>query len=327
MVQAKHAEAAATLARSRAECLTRVRSACAARGIAVGPPLFRDMRRTLAQPYVEGPAPSSTPSPTPSEAARAPAGAGAEGEGAGELHWPVMILYPEYGTSDYLEDVGETASIADIVSHVLPPTERRQQRSAFSSNNSDPPATARAPWDVRGEYLAGNVDVFFRTHAAAPVPLASAWEWDPLMVAGLAGADGGEGRSAGVVAPADALGGGEGTVALAADAMAAVSLGDATKPPPVTTAAPTPSTTAPAAADDGAADGMMTGAVHAERGAGGPQKWVRVPPAAPLMALTVAPGFVVTDIPVLYVVAKSSVYHAELKRRCGGAFNTLAPPQ
>lgn len=116
---------------NRAKQLDKVRNACKSRGLRVGPPLYSGgMRRTLAMPYVDS-----------------------END---LLHWPLLLLYPQYNTSDFLEDVCETATIADIVSHVFP-------------------ADSRAGWDVNGEYTENNVDVFFKTNACKPLPSEEWW--------------------------------------------------------------------------------------------------------------------------------------------------------
>jgi hypothetical protein len=44
-------------------------------------------------------------------------------------------------------------------------------------------------------------------------------------------------------------------------------------------------------------------------------QWVRVPPAAPLLLPMVQPNYVVADIPVFYVVARSSPLYAEMRQR------------
>jgi tetratricopeptide (TPR) repeat protein len=116
---------------NRAKQLEKVRSACLSRGLRVGPPLYSGgMRRTLAMPYVD--------------------------KENDLLHWPLLLLYPQYNTSDFLEDVCETATIADIISHVFPPD-------------------SRAGWDVNGEYAESNVDVFFKTNACKPLPSEEWW--------------------------------------------------------------------------------------------------------------------------------------------------------
>lgn len=117
---------------NRAKQLELVRNACKSRGLRVGPPLYSGgMRRTLAMPYVD----------TETDL----------------LHWPILLLYPQYNTSDFLEDVCETATLADILSYIFPKNE------------------PRAGWDMNGEYLEENVDVFFKTNACKPLPIEEWW--------------------------------------------------------------------------------------------------------------------------------------------------------
>jgi len=52
-----------------------------------------------------------------------------------------------------------------------------------------------------------------------------------------------------------------------------------------------------------------------------PQKWVRLPPGAPLEAVLAQPNHVIPDIPVLYVIARTSRFHAALREKLpGGLF-------
>ena len=131
-VQAANARAAAREAAAAAAAVAAARAAAAERGLSIGPPVWRDQRRTRAVPY-------------------------ADAEGA--LHWPVLLLYPEYGTSDYLEDVEEGASVGEVLAAVL--------------GGGPPP-----PWDERREYTPAACDVFYRSHACVPVPCERAWEWE-----------------------------------------------------------------------------------------------------------------------------------------------------
>ncbi len=126
-VQAAHAAGAARGAAAREASLAAVRAACAERRIAVGPPLFAGLRRTAAEPYV---APD------------------------GEVRWPLAVLYPETGQSDWLEDVGEADAVGDIVDALL----------------AEPPE-----WAPRGAYAPRAVDVFFKSRPCAARPLAAAW--------------------------------------------------------------------------------------------------------------------------------------------------------
>eukprot|EP00667_Euglena_gracilis_P011926 EG_transcript_12202 len=61
----------------------------------------------------------------------------------GELHFPVLLLYDEYGTSDFVRDVPESSTL------------REQLAPMF------PPKGDRAPWDAKGHYALGNLACFF----------------------------------------------------------------------------------------------------------------------------------------------------------------------
>jgi len=126
MALATRAEQAA-----RDAALQAVRDGCMQRNIRVGPPLYATaMRRTAARPYLD----------------------------ADEcMHWPVLLLYPQFSQTDFVEDVAESASLGDVLAAVMP-------RGA-----------PRAAWDTRGEYVEGNVDVFFKTHPCAPLKFAEWW--------------------------------------------------------------------------------------------------------------------------------------------------------
>lgn len=139
--QRRNEEAVRAEAEARAVALDALRAAARERGLKVGPPAFSDQRRTPADPYVDP-------------------------DDGTSLHWPVLLLYPEYGVSDYLEDVEEGAPVGDIVSAVLP-----------SEAEGGSQATAFPPWDERREYAAGNVDIFYRSNVCKPLPLEEAWAW------------------------------------------------------------------------------------------------------------------------------------------------------
>ena len=320
-VQRTHAEAALQLTRERRDTIARVREACRTRGIAVGPPMFQDMRRTLAAPYVGSDDNSDNN------------GSDCNSSGphrVGELHWPLLILYPEYNTSDYLEDVGESAAIEDIVAAVLP--------SGNASSTSSRPA-----WDARAEYVADNVDVFFRERPIASVPIERAWDWVDETTGSTAASSAASSSdkktgttttsSSGSSVTADdaaAPGGTTSSAAASNDASIAsiktsLAAADSGSTPIEKLSATTDSCSSSSSSSSGTtssnSDSSGSGRVT------GSQRWIRVPPEAPLLAVTVAPGFVVTDIPVLYVVAKSSAFHAEMKRRGGGRFHVLAPPK
>jgi hypothetical protein len=128
--QARLAEATAKELAARSAGLDAVRAMCAARGLRLGPPLFNNMRRTLAAPFV---APGDV------------------------VHWPVVVLYPEVGHSDYVEAWCEEDTLGELVDTVLPP-------------RAPPP-----PWDAGRAYAAPAVDIFFKTHPCKPIPVGAAW--------------------------------------------------------------------------------------------------------------------------------------------------------
>ena len=130
-LQVRTAEATAREMAGKEESLAQVRLACKERGISVGPPLFSGMRRTLAQPFVEA--------------------------ATGTLHFPLVLLYPAVGQSDFVEDWAEDEGLGGMVECVLP--------------NTGPPP----PWDARGEYRAANCDIFYKSNPCKPIPIESAW--------------------------------------------------------------------------------------------------------------------------------------------------------
>ena len=135
-------------------------SACGERGIRVGGPLFRDMRRAADEPHLTE---------------------------DGCMHWPLVLLYPQSGHSDYVQAWPEVESVGALVSALLP-----QRRGAA------PPL----PWDAAGAYTADNVDVFYVRNIVPERPLARAWEeWLPPLPAASA--------AEGAPAPAGAAGSAE----------------------------------------------------------------------------------------------------------------------
>lgn len=118
---------------------------CRDRGIRVGRPIFEDTRRSLRGPWVEA------------------LGGGEGGEADTTLvHWPVVLLYPETGQvshgaprppqqsharqtllplplpqSDYIEDVSEVTTLAEILELVLPDDGVRAR--TFAPSHEAPP--------------------------------------------------------------------------------------------------------------------------------------------------------------------------------------------
>lgn len=226
-VQRAHAAAAEREYESRLYRIAQVRLAVEERALRMGPPMYRNMRRTNAYPYID------------SEDAA--------------MHWPVLLLYPQYHQSDWVEDVSERASLSDIVAHVL----------GEEGSGMPPPA-----WDKRGEYRIDNVDVFFLSNPCKSTAAALTTAWQEYID---------DAKPAGERAAAEAAG-------------------------------------AATAADDD----------DIEINWGAASQMVRIPPAAPLLLPLLQPTYVVADIPVFYIVARSSDLYSEMRRRAGGRFAEVA---
>jgi len=199
VIQERNAAATARMLQDRASSLGVVREACRERGIQVGPPLFNGMQRTSARPYVDG---------------------------DGVLHWPVVLLYPAAGQSDYIEDWPESGTFGELLDVVM--------------SNSGP----SLPWDVKGEYISTGCDVFFKSNPCKPIPLDLAWTQQVL------------------------------------EETPEESWGDV--------------------------------------------RWVLCPPEAPLVLPLLQPSYVVADLPVFYIVPRSSSFYAGMKRAAGGEFARLS---
>ena len=111
--------------------------ACKERGIQVGGPLFEPMRRSDDRPHITE---------------------------DGCMHWPLLLLYPQSGHSDYVQSWPEVETIAALVNTVLP-----SQGGGL-------------PWDKEGAYSSSNVDVFYLANAVPAAPLQQAWDaWLPAL--------------------------------------------------------------------------------------------------------------------------------------------------
>jgi hypothetical protein len=132
--QRSNAKSSASAAFDRTASLARVRAACAERHISTGPPLFGGMHRTSAHPYIDA---------------------------NDELHWPLMILYPEHGQSDWVVDVSESMCAGDFVDNVL-----AESPEWVSSANLS--------------YTPNTVDIFFKARPCKITPLHRAWSTDAL---------------------------------------------------------------------------------------------------------------------------------------------------
>jgi hypothetical protein len=133
---ARHREAAAAARDTEVGHLVAMRAACRERGIQVGPPLFVRMRRGDDRPHVTE---------------------------DGCMHWPLLLLYPQSGQSDYIQSWPEVENMAALLGTVLP-------------------VQGGLPWDREGAYLPTNVDIFYQAFAVQAAPLHLAWEgWLPAL--------------------------------------------------------------------------------------------------------------------------------------------------
>lgn len=83
------------------------------------------------------------------------------------VHWPVLLLYPEHGQTDFICDWPEVVSFHDQLSEVLP------ENKAKARENPD----MLPQWDIKGQYRLDNVDIFYRANWKRPVSLNEAWSW------------------------------------------------------------------------------------------------------------------------------------------------------
>lgn len=56
----------------------------------------------------------------------------------GVLHWPVLLIYPEYKVTDHIKACPETHSLLSEIEQVFP-----------------------APWDDEGKYSLGNINIYY----------------------------------------------------------------------------------------------------------------------------------------------------------------------
>ena len=132
------AEAEAAKVQATKDRLAVAAEACAERGIRVGKPLFEDMRRTPDEPHITE---------------------------DGCMHWPLVVLYPETGQSDYVQTWPEVDTLQSLLGAMLPKTK-----------GAAPPL----PWDRAGAYTLDNVDAFYVRNIVPAKPLEQAWsEWLP----------------------------------------------------------------------------------------------------------------------------------------------------
>lgn len=63
------------------------------------------------------------------------------------LVFPVMLLYPQYAQSDFIQDFHEDSTIGDHLDVMFPPETR-----------------GSLPWDQKGEYISTSLNVYATTH-------------------------------------------------------------------------------------------------------------------------------------------------------------------
>ncbi|CAM9309941.1 unnamed protein product [Choristocarpus tenellus] len=80
-----------------------------------------------------------------------------EADGRGEVHWPVLLLYPEYGQSDLVQRFNGGDFFAEHLAQAFP--------------EEGPPA----PWDERFEYRCTQLVIY--SHIAPVEPFPSVYEW------------------------------------------------------------------------------------------------------------------------------------------------------
>lgn len=67
------------------------------------------------------------------------------------LLWPVLFIYEEHHQSDFIERFNENDPFSAHLEMMFPPS------------------TPLLPWDVEGDYIAGNLVVYFEGNAAVPL--------------------------------------------------------------------------------------------------------------------------------------------------------------
>ncbi|KAK9833531.1 hypothetical protein WJX81_002203 [Elliptochloris bilobata] len=71
----------------------------------------------------------------------------------GQVHWPLMFVYPESMQTDVVEDAAESDTLADHLDAMFAP--------------DAPPLQ----WDAAGEYTRARLELYYLAHAAAPLGL------------------------------------------------------------------------------------------------------------------------------------------------------------
>ena len=92
-----------------------------------------------------------------------------------ELVFPVLILYPESSTSDYVREMSESDTFADIFYVVLFVSFDGQMLYP-SKDNTNPPLD----WDENKEYTASSVEVWIQEMMVLPFPEDGSYEVESL---------------------------------------------------------------------------------------------------------------------------------------------------
>ncbi|PRP77002.1 hypothetical protein PROFUN_14691 [Planoprotostelium fungivorum] len=96
------------------------------RNVLLGRPLFDTQRRYEGEIYVD--------------------------KETGQLHWPVLLLYEEHDTSEFVIDVCEDHTLSQHLSYMFPPT-----------------AKDYAPWDTEKKYVIDSLEIYFEANSTAPI--------------------------------------------------------------------------------------------------------------------------------------------------------------
>lgn len=64
-----------------------------------------------------------------------------------DVHWPVLFLYPQYSQSDFIASFNDQHSFAAHLEEMFPPS------------------SAAPPWDTKGEYVNGKIEIYFLANA------------------------------------------------------------------------------------------------------------------------------------------------------------------
>ena len=148
-VQAKHDDQVKVKRRKEVERMKqrrveeKVRKACVAKNLRLGP-LIMDISRYTGSTVVQG----KFPLPTV--------------KGDGSMVWKVMIMYPEYSTSDFIQEWGEVESFGSHLQRMFP----------FKGSGEE----LRPEWDEKGYYTVENLCIFFEERYVRSLDMSRMWE-------------------------------------------------------------------------------------------------------------------------------------------------------